>query len=896
VYVRAPSRGTNKVSEQPTVHTTRAPPIAEQLLVGATTALIAALADTIVCAARAGISRVPPLAFVRAGASLIAMYLPLGLVAGIALGVTLALLRATPWLDPLRLRLGAPSRFSRRDPEAFATGVAALGALGTLVLGTQRAALHFATRYHDPVLAAWALAGVVVALALLALLVLVLVRRVLRPIASIIGRVASILTALAIWIGAAIGAVLFVFVRSRRLFEVLDVVAVVWVPAAVVVYFLVAAVVRRGIRATRPSRVRGLAALLVAASALGLAFVAVTYGGSQRVRAVVEGRAVLGQRLVRFYLDASDRDGDGHSFAFGGGDCNDRNARVYPGAYDRKGDGVDQDCWGGDGSPQDLAALGTGHYGNARTVPPLPNVLLITIDALRPDHLGAYGYGRATSPNLDAFARTAVRFDYALAQSSRSIRSIPAFMTGFAPSQIAYGDEYLYPSLLPENETVAEALSTAGWATAVTMGTDYFDRTGGFFQGFADINQIPIYKAPRGRPMDDAIPQMRRMANGQRPWFLWVHLFNVHEEYLWDRQPSRFGPTPLDAYDTEIVLADREVKRMLEELTRLGLDGKTVVAIASDHGEAFGEHNNRGHSFTLYDEELRSVLMIRAPGLAPGVVREPVPMMDLAPTLLDLARVPVPRPMPARSLVPRMMGRAQGRVDRPIYSELMPDGLYPFDLKSVRRGPHKLLWWVRDGRTELYDVVRDPREQDDLSDTDPRTRDELLGLLRAWVAETNRPSNRDEDMVSRALLARPPGRMTKRINATFDDSITLLGVDLPRTDFAPNDRIPVTLYWRADTEPEASYFFELTFEGPPGFGVPPHFHAAHVPVNGRFPTDRWREGDIVRDESEIVVPHNIGHPVHLRMRLVVKDGNAPMTYTSDAGDGITLPLAEIDIR
>ncbi len=877
------------------------PALAEQLLVGASTALVAALADAIVCAARVGLHRVPPVAFARATASLVALYLPAGLAVGLCVGFMLALVRATPWLDGVRARLGTPRRFTQADPEAFATGLGALAALGVTVLAAQRAALHFATRYHDPTLASWALAAVVVALGAGALGVLLVVRRALRPLGALLGRAASLATVLGALLGAIAGAVVLVALRAPRMFEVFDPVALAWGPGAAITYLLVAGLVRRllprgPLGRVRAGLVRALAALAVSGAALALALTAITYGGSQRARAVVEGRAVLGQRLVRLYLAATDRDGDGHAFAFGGGDCDDRNPRVHPGAFDRRGDGIDQDCWGGDGSPEDLAALGAGAYGGARSVPPQPNILLVTIDALRPDHLGAWGYRRPTSPNLDAFARTAVRFERAVAQSSRSIRSIPAMMTGFAPSQIAYGDEYLYPALLPENQTIAEALTTRGWATTAVMGTDYFDRTGGFFQGFADLHQVPIYKPPRARTVDDALPRLRTLAAGGKPWFLWVHLFNVHEEYLWDRAPSRFGTAPVDAYDTEITHADAEVQRLLTELTTLGLDAKTVVAIASDHGEAFGEHRNRGHSFTLYEEELRAVLMVRAPGIAPSVVREPVPLMDLTPTLLDLARVPVPRPMPARSLVPRMLGRPAPPGERPLYAELMPDGLYPFDVKSVRRGRYKLHWWVRDGRAELYDLVQDPGEQADLADADPRTRDALLGLLRAWVAETNRPTNRDEDIVSRALVGRAPAQLTKRLDVTFDETLTLLGYDLPRTTFAPNERIPVTLYWRAESEPEASYFIELTFEGPPGYAVPPHFHAAHIPVNGRFPTERWREGDVVRDACEIVVPHNIPRPVHLRMRLLVKDGAMPVSYTGARGGGTVLPLAEIDVR
>ncbi len=877
------------------------PALAEQLLVGALTAVVAGLADTLVCAARVGLHKAPPLAFARAGASLVAMYAPPGLVVGAALGVALALVRATPWLDGVRARLSAPRRWTRHDPEAFATGLGALAALGVAVLAGQRAALHFATRYHDPSLAAWALAAVAVGLGAGALLVLLLVRRVLRPLGALLGRAASLATVLGAAAGAAAGAIALVAVRAPRLFDV---------PRSG------RARVGTGRRDRVPARRVGGACAPAAGAERARAAGARARGGrGGRLRRAARARG--DRRDVRREPARAPSSRDARCSGSGSCACTWPRPIATATATPSRSEAATATTATRASTPapsiaRETASIRTagaatarprtsprsaaGAYGGARSVPPQPNILLVTVDALRPDHLGAWGYHRPTSPNLDAFARTAVRFERALAQSSRSIRSIPALMTGFAPSQIAYGSEYLYPALLPENETVAEALAARGWATTAVMGTDYFDRTGGFFQGFADIHQVPIYKPPRARTVDDALPRLRTLAAGAQPWFLWVHLFNVHEEYLWDRAPSRFGTAPVDAYDTEITHADAEVQRLLAELTRLGLDEKTVVAIASDHGEAFGEHHNRGHSFTLYEEELRAVLMVRAPGIAPSVVREPVPLMDLAPTLLDLARVPVPRPMPARSLVPRMLGRPAPDAARPIFAELMPDGLYPFDVKSVRRGPYKLHWWVRDGRAELYDIAHDPAEQHDLADADPRTRDALLGLLRAWVAETNRPANRDADIVSRALLGRAPAQMTKRLDATFDDTITLLGYDLPRTTFAPNDRIPVTLYWRADAAPEAGYFVELTFEGPPGFGVPPHFHAAHVPVNGRLPTDRWREGDVVRDACEIVVPHNIGRPVHLRMRLVVKDGALPVAYTSAQGAGTVLPLAEIDVR
>jgi hypothetical protein len=186
-----------------------------------------------------------------------------------------------------------------------------------------------------------------------------------------------------------------------------------------------------------------------------------TFGDSNRVRAVVEQRSVLGRRLVRVYVDLSDRDGDGFAWAWGGGDCDDARADVHPGAVDEPGDGVDADCFDGDGS-REVADFGDGAWGVRPAALDRPNFLLITVDALRPDHLGAYGYGRPTSPRIDAFARSAVRFDAAYAQSSRSMRSIPSMMTGFYPSQVAFGPEYLWPTLLDENVTVAERLRARG--------------------------------------------------------------------------------------------------------------------------------------------------------------------------------------------------------------------------------------------------------------------------------------------------------------------------------------------------------------------------------------------------------------------------------------------------
>lgn len=868
----------------------RPPPLSEQVLVGFAVGVLSAGADLSIALARSGQGGAVA-EWAHAGLHLVALEAPFGVALGLVAGLTLAALRV---LFPTRAP--APGLFGHH-PDAFSAGLGILAAAAVFVPATRVAAEHFATRYHDPKLAAWAMAVTTLGLLVGAVVIGALVSASARPLARHLGRAASTGGVLLVALAAVVAVALGVALRSPRLLEVYDPVALLWAPGLVVAYVAAAIFVRRVLARRSRSRasVRWAALAVVSATVAGLGWSAFTYGDHQAPRGLVEHRTVVGLPLLRLYMHATDRDGDGHSFAFGGGDCDDGNPRVYPGALDVPGDGVDADCFAGDGSP-DVADLGNGVYGQLPEGVSRPNILLVTIDALRADHLGSYGYERPVSPHIDSFAKErAVRFEEVVAQSSRSIRSLPAMMTGFYPSQIAYGNEYLFPSLLLENTLLAEVLRDAGYRTAVTMGTDYFERVSHFFQGFEEVQQLDRYRPPRSQPVSRALKQLEGLERGEQPWFLWVHLFNVHEEYLWDRTPSRFGDDPIDQYDTEIVLADREVGRLLEALEHRGLRDDTVVAITSDHGEAFGEHGNRGHSRTLYEEELRVPLLIHVPGVEPRVVEEGVPLFDLMPTFLNLAEAPVPKPMPARSLVPLLTGRGASAPDRLVFSELLPDGLYPYDQKAIRRGDMKLIWWVREGSTQLYDLDSDPDEKRNLADERPELAAEMLGLLRAWVAETSRPEERRRNVVERNRLDREPARMTRRLDARFP-GFTLLGFDLPERTFEPGDRIEMTFYYRVDRAIRANYFFYVDIKGPSGYRVPPHFHAHHFPMNGRYPTSEWNTGEVLRDPVEMIVPKDIDHPVTLQIDLSVRNGNRLVTYRHEGNEASVLDLAQVDIR
>lgn len=866
--------------------------IARHLAVGALVATALALTDVTVGAARANSSGLSFADRMLALGNITAMLAPLGLLLGLALGLATLVVLHTPWFDGIRLSHRDRRALFEANPPAFSSALAvALGVAG-FAIGISRGMQHFATRYHDPQLASWAMS--LYALCLVGLLTLgaATVRALVLPLARRLPwRLASV-GIIGLVVAASVASSLVgLALRAPMLLRAYDPVMLGYAPGTVLLYLLLVLLFRQRVR------VRGTLALAVLTTLVSLGLLGwtgATYGARNRVRALVEQDSVVGRPTLRAYLALTDRDGDGYAFAFGGSDCNDREASVHPGSVDLEGDGVDADCFDGDGS-RDVADFGTGHYAPRPAGLQTPNILLVSIDALRPDHLGCMGYERETSPVMDAFCRRSVRFRRVIAQSSRSIRSIPAVFTGRYPSQVAYGSEYLWPSLLRENRTFAEALRGGGYDTAVTMGTDYFTRVDGFFQGFEQVNQIPEYRPARDRPVNEALTQLDRLQASSRPWMLWVHLFNVHERYLWDRTPSRFGDALVDEYDTEITLADAQVGRLLSALEQRGLNDDTVVVLMSDHGEAFSEHGHTGHSQALYNEEVYATLMIRVPGVTPREVTSPVALFDVMPTLLNLADIPLPESVPARSLVGVMTG-GEPDPERLIFSELMPDGLYPYDQKAIYRGDQKLIYWTREGTYQLFDLAADPEERHDLSDERREEALELLGLLRAWMAQTHRPENRTEDIVADARLPAEPINMTARLDAQFPGQFTLLGYDLPETDFQPGERIAMDFYYRVDSRIDKDLFFYVNLEGPPGFPIPPHFHAHHYPIHGRYRTTDWRRGEILRDSVQMVIPREIRHPVELRVTLTVLDEQYPIEYRTARGAGTTIEVGRVNIR
>jgi arylsulfatase A-like enzyme len=858
--------------------------------------LLAMLVEVVRCAAvRTGV-RVSAFELAIASLDLFALALPMALAIGVGLGLALAVMRASPFLAGARTFYGTPALWRRPDPERFAQPLAWLATLAVVFAVVVRAYADFATRFHRQDLAGLALAGVVVGLVVASVLVYAFFRLVFLGVARVLGRFATFATLLVIALPMLL-AVLIVLGRAR-VFDGVDRTVVVAVAAMSVAGLVGAIFAFVAVRASSRRRVVIVATIIASLVGIGFALVASTYGMRNRIRSVVEQRSPIGATLVRFYASRMDRDHDGFTAAFGGGDCDDSDPHVYPGAPDAPGDGIDADCFAGDGSPN-VVPRGDGRFGTRPPPIARPSFVVVTIDALHRDHLGVNGYHRTTSPHIDAFAEGAIQFTGAIPSSSRSLRSIPGMWSGLYPSEIAWGPEYLWPALMPTNDTVAEIITAHGYRTSAIMATNYFQRVEGFFQGFETVNQIELYDPPRGRAVDDALPVLDSLAASGQPFLLWVHLFNCHAPYLQDGVASLFGSEQVDLYDTEITFADAQFQRVLDAIDAHGLAERTVVVLASDHGEAFGEHDTWGHSSTLYEEEMRPMLFLRVPGLRGRRIDGNVSLLDLAPTLIELSGQRMTRTTSAESLVPIMMGERAIDPDRTILAELLPDGLHPYDVKVLRRGSTKLMWWSRDGRIQLFDLAHDPGERDDLSDDRPTEAARLLGELRAWSAAASLPDSRDDDVIAAHRLTGAPTPGTV-VQAAFP-SFELLGIDMPAARVRPGGQLPLDLYYHVTERTDHDYFFRVTVEGPPGVRVPEHFHCWHYPMHSRYPTTRWQPGEYLDDPCTLRIPQaremNLVAPAHFQLGLQLVDDDGNMVEALVAGrPTLTVPLAAFDIE
>lgn len=401
-----------------------------------------------------------------------------------------------------------------------------------------------------------------------------------------------------------------------------------------------------------------------------------------------------------------------------------------------------------------------------------PNVLLISVDTLRADHLASYGYERDTAPSLTALAGQGAQFERSFAHSPSTPPSHASIFTSRLPFEHGV---FTYQHGLREDElTLAEVLQGHGYATFAVVGSRRFHERSGFAQGFASYQPVfELDKNERGARATDLVLE-KALAAGSTPWFGFVHYFDPHAPYappepyrtMWHpghedvahEATTRYlqDHAPIDvevpaevleflrgAYDGGISFADSHLQRLFDGLA--GGERPTLIVVTSDHGEEFKEHGHLGHSLYLHEELVRVPLLMAWPGVIPSGLRidDPVHGADLFPTILELAGLPVPDGLAGRSFAARLRGEAgpleqrfqgDGHRDVVFYQQNQANWGIAATLES---GRFKLVKERTHSDYQLYRLDDDPDADRDVASEFPAERDSLIALaerLGVWSA------------------------------------------------------------------------------------------------------------------------------------------------------------------
>jgi arylsulfatase A-like enzyme len=389
------------------------------------------------------------------------------------------------------------------------------------------------------------------------------------------------------------------------------------------------------------------------------------------------------------------------------------------------------------------------------------DIVVVTIDALRADHVSSYGYARATTPNIDRLAARGVRFEHAYCPTPHTSYSVTSMMTG----------KYMRPLLTmgvgDDSETWAGYLRRYGFRTAAFYPPAVF---------FIDEHRFRRMKSEglgfEYRKEEFTAPELLRQqiadyvagAPHDKPLFLWVHLFEPHEPYV--KHPEHVfgaGDDTVDAYDSEVAAADAEVGNIVEvvEKRRPG----AVFVVSADHGEELGDHGGRYHGTTVYEEQVRVPLVVVAPGVAPGVVSVPVQTIDLLPTTLAALDVPLPARVRGRDLGALLTSTKAGG------PEVADQGLAyaeTDDYTLVARGDERLVCVRKIASCTLFDVRTDPLEMRPIVDRPARVR-ELRKLTAAIERENGKlETNALPEALRRGLQG--DREAAEDVAALFDDA------------------------------------------------------------------------------------------------------------------------------
>jgi arylsulfatase A-like enzyme/cytochrome c-type biogenesis protein CcmH/NrfG len=371
---------------------------------------------------------------------------------------------------------------------------------------------------------------------------------------------------------------------------------------------------------------------------------------------------------------------------------------------------------------------------------PATNVVVITIDTLRADHLGCYGYKQIRTPNIDALAAAGVRFERAYTPVPITLPSHTVIFTGTYPTFSGMHD-FSANRLGPSQATLASILKEHGYATGAVVASAVLDSRFGLDRGFdfyydhfefnrlqeANLDEM---ERPGNLVADQVLGWLGKNSNA--PFFLWMHLYDPHFPY---RPPAPYSEEyKSHPYDGEIAFADEQVGRVIRFLKDGHLLQNTLVVLSGDHGEGLGEHGEQTHGFFIYNSTLHVPLIFRLPGEGTGkTAPEPVSLADILPTVLQVLNIPVPAEVQGQSLTPILAGTSPTQ-PRSLYSETFLPRLH-FNWSELRGIEMERYHFIDAPKPELYDLTKDPNELENLYSQKNAVATELRTKLTAMIRE-----------------------------------------------------------------------------------------------------------------------------------------------------------------